>query len=190
MRYGDPRLPARLWEKIVCQDDHWIWLGAIAGGPQIRWQIGGSSKTVSVRRILFEALHGPQSARSIGGCDRMCVNPAHAVAGTPQDVTAKWRELHPWIVCPHGHVLAEVGFYVTRYTNRQGLALVRRHCRACHSLHVLAKTRLQRAARARSLPPAKRRAYLKRSREMERRWREGERRCQDGAPAITARFEL
>lgn len=75
--YGDPRLPARFWEKVDPSSGCWMWTGAIGKGYPSFYAHDSASRAANL--IAYSALIGdvrPGWLRST--CrEKLCVNPAH-----------------------------------------------------------------------------------------------------------------
>jgi hypothetical protein len=182
LTFGDARIPERVWSKItVDSDGHWIWNGVIAGSPQIRWKVEGTFKTVSVRRVLFEFANGPTTAPAIGGCRCECVNPAHAIAGSSAEITAKWKQSQDSSRCKRGHVLAEVGTYVRIVKGKRVAS-----CRRCWLERQKERNDARYLKRLRRMSPERRASFIRRSAAIRRAWRTGARRCRDGSLSVVA----
>lgn len=152
----DERFPPRLWSKVVVSDGHWLWTGTIAGCPQIRWKVDGVFKTVSVRRLLFEAATGT-TAPAIGGCRVDCVNPAHAIGATHEELARRWNAAQDRTRCKHGHLLAEVGVYLRIVEGRTV-----RSCRRCWLDRSKAQAEAKFVRNMRRASPARRRELTRR----------------------------
>jgi len=160
VKFGDPRLPERLWSKIDVVDGCWIWRGAFANTAQI-WRDG---KTVNVRRWIWETEHGRPAGDAVGTgarCDRRCVHHDHAVAGSRGDLAdAYWFSRRDRETCRHGHVLAVVGVYTMKSkTARTG---VNRACRACQRIAVAKVKEKRRRARIARMSPERLARYNQR----------------------------
>jgi hypothetical protein len=159
MIFGDDRLPIRIWEKIaVDQDGCWIWRGTFAGHPQTRWKVDGAFKTVSVRRVIYEAAHGPCDLPVIGGCKLACVNPLHVKPFARGELEKKRAAERRPTVCRHGHVLAEVGVYLGKVKGGRVVS----HCRVCAHAGSRVWAEKRRLRRVRRMSPARREEYERR----------------------------
>src|SRR5262249_34029705 len=52
--FGDARIPARVWDKLVVDpvSQCWNWIGCFASQPQVRWKVDGKWKAMNVRRVF------------------------------------------------------------------------------------------------------------------------------------------
>jgi hypothetical protein len=168
MNYGDPRLPDRYWDKVVPVPESgcWLWIGALPSGPQIRWKVDGAHKTLSAKRVAFEAVHGPQSAPAIGGCIDACVCPDHMIAGTTSEITIRVAARRPrGPMCRYGHEREVVGYYIT-YENGRAV----HHCRACHAKCVAIVVDRKRRRRLAHMKPERRQEWLAVSARLRAGW--------------------
>lgn len=171
MKFGDERLPPRIWRKIDQVDGHWIWRGAFSGQPQTRWKVGDKHKTVNVRRLIFD-LDRPSGSEAIGArCrNRACVTPGCLFAATSAEISRWNAEIARSArdargTCRLGHDLAAVGIH-TWTSNGHTF----RHCKACQSISAKKyqdKRRRRKLARMRG---ARRKAFQARSARMTQWW--------------------
>lgn len=85
LEFGDPRLPARFWEKVtVASNGCWLWTGAHATEGYGYFRVGshrdGSRRNLRAHRVTYELLHSeiPEGLEPDHLCRRpACVNPAH-----------------------------------------------------------------------------------------------------------------
>jgi len=130
-RIDDPRLPARVWERIEVdlETGCWLWIGSLKGGGygQTSWR----GKNISAHRLVYQELVGPIPA----GLDldhlcrvRRCCNPVHLEPKTRRAnllagetiPAAHAAKTH----CPAGHPYDGANTYLR---NDNGARL----CRAC-----------------------------------------------------------
>lgn len=132
---GDVRLPLRFWEKILVNDDCWIWTGATSGGSGYgRIGVGSRSdstrRTVGCHRFAYEALVGPIPDGLLLDhlCrNRLCANPGHLEPVSSRENTLRGKTLAAAQVtrthCPHGHPYSGPNLYQR--------PCGRRACRTC-----------------------------------------------------------
>jgi hypothetical protein len=130
VEFGDPRLPARFWSKVIVSPSGcWLWAAAKDHRGYGRYSLNG--RDPAAHRVAHEALIGPipDGLYVLHGCDTpSCVNPNHLRAGTQGDNLRECvdRGRHPWankMHCLAGHPYDEANTYV----DSRG----RRHCRTC-----------------------------------------------------------
>lgn len=128
--FGDPRVPARIWNKIQVHEDTgcWVWTASLKPGGY--GQVHYKRRTRVVHRLLVELLAGPVP----DGLDldhlcrvRACANPAHLEAvdrGTNlrRGVDLIWMRRAAITHCPQGHPYAGENL---------GYDSVGRRCRTC-----------------------------------------------------------
>lgn len=92
----DDILKRRIMAKIRIEGDCWLWTGCTVSKTRPDPVIKFNSKTIRVRRVLYEESHGPlgkRYLRSTCGHPR-CVNPAHTevvVAKTNAEVCREYQ---------------------------------------------------------------------------------------------------
>ena len=82
--FGDSRLPARIWRKVVRDSgsDCWVWLGArITSGYG---SVGWAGRSMLIHRVAYTELVGPipegltiDHVAASGCIHKTCLNPAH-----------------------------------------------------------------------------------------------------------------
>ena len=189
MIFGDPRIPDRIWSKIlVAPNGCWIWMGAFSHAPQVRWKVDGHHKTVNVRRVLFELDRGPAGEAIGAECTLRCVRPEHVYAGSHREVcvrSSRARHGDPAqrTTCRRGHLLADVGVYRRTIGGRKV-----RSCRECWALKEKTKRDKRYMRRLARMSPERRATYIRRAAAQRAAWRDGRRRRPDGTLAVTARL--
>ena len=94
------RTPAQvIGRRVERAGGHLLWPGRVCTSPVHIWTIGGVRRTGSVRRVLYEAVHGPLPAgvRVYRSCDEgACVDPAHTAMRRPgRPASPRWmRDLN------------------------------------------------------------------------------------------------
>lgn len=130
IKFGDPRLPARFWEKVrVTQSGCWEWQNATNGRGYGRY--GHEEKVRPAHVVAYTVLIGPVPAGLfvLHSCDNPpCVNPGHLRADTHaanmRDREERDRNGHSNKTrCPQNHPYDEENTYV----DPKG----QRHCRTC-----------------------------------------------------------
>jgi hypothetical protein len=131
VKYGDPRLPERFWEKVEVEGDCWRWCGTLKRSGYGQFWLNG--KMHSAHRVTYRTLVGEIPDGLC--CDHLCrnpacVNPAHLEAVTPRENTVRGltgkvnnrnaEKTH----CPLGHEYTKENTYLR--PDR------RRKCRHCH----------------------------------------------------------
>ena len=152
MNFGDSRIPLRVWEKIIPNEQGcWLWLGSkTAGyGMTVRYsRLDTRNRNVGVHRWLLEVDTGRIGEQALHGkCrHRHCVNPKHLRWGSSSDNqldsvddgTHVWaRKTH----CPHGHPYNQENTYHTKSK--------RRLCLTCKRQQDIVRSRKYRARKRR-----------------------------------------
>jgi hypothetical protein len=134
LTYGDPRIPPRIWRKIIINaGDCWLWQGASGGSaPPHRYGVAQlDGKLRLVHRWIYDTFVAPVDRDTGRGrskdhvhhvCETpMCVNPAHLELMTVQEHIGQWHrdKTH----CPQGHEYSGANLYI----KPEGW----RVCRAC-----------------------------------------------------------
>jgi len=134
VRFGDPRLPQRFWDKIrVSKSGCWLWTACVhhEGYAQYNPTHGWP---VLAHRYVYLSLVGKINAQTIDHLcrTRHCVNPNHM-----EPVSIRENNLRGVSVmarnarkraCQNGHPFNEAN---TRFFVRGRSGLVNRACRAC-----------------------------------------------------------
>lgn len=149
MTFGDTRLPARFWDKVIPEPNSgcWLWIGGTTTA-------GYGMTTVSTNRIGFahrfayESLVGPISdgLQVDHLCrTRCCVNPAHMEPVTHRENTLRGVGFAAVnaakVSCPKGHPYDEQNTY--QVTTKKGPS---RRCRQCNRDRAKANYEARRAA--------------------------------------------
>jgi hypothetical protein len=99
VRFGDPRLPARVWRKLVIEDGCWVWTGSLQSGyAVVSWRAGkprGCGSRLG-HRLAFELLVGPIAHGLV--VDHLCRNPACMNPAHLEPVTQK-ENVRRGLVC-------------------------------------------------------------------------------------------
>lgn len=125
-KFGDPRVPERIWRRLVIADDGcWLWTGSTVKGYGYLWL---DRRHRYAHRALYHVLVRPvrddEDVHHEECRNTRCANPAHMF---PQD-----RRIHRGhgardrTHCPKGHPLSGPNVY--RRGDRPG-----RECRACRA---------------------------------------------------------
>lgn len=145
VRFMDPRIPVRLWNKILVDENGcWLWTAYIdeCGYGRCHFE---SKKSAGAHRVFYRQTRGPvpQGLELDHLCrTRHCVNPNHLEAITHAENVR--RSEHPKRfkrVCKHGHDLVPGNLY---FWKRRGGWV--RACRACGLDRSLAQKAKRRAA--------------------------------------------
>lgn len=130
VRFGDPRIPGRLWKFIYPQENGcWLWSGQNCRGyGMTNWN---GSERWYVHRVFYTVFVGPITEETIDHACRMrqCCNPSHL---SQMSMKENNRTSNPQTIrlmtkthCKRGHPLTEDG-------SRKGERDVgRRSCRKC-----------------------------------------------------------
>jgi len=133
-RFFDPRIPDRIWARIMPEpmSGCWLWVGASSErGYGALWDVAIASKrrAVIAHRYVYTTLVGPAEGLDIDHLCRThaCVNPAHLEA-VPHQVNCQrgnvgWNS-RAKVCCPSGHPYDETNTYVVPSTGE-------RTCRTC-----------------------------------------------------------
>lgn len=157
-RFGDERLPARFWAKVMQRPcaapglmrECWTWYGSRTSKGYGSFYLGkdrhGRQRTGVAHKMTFELAHGRVPKRRGGASKRLvidhkcrnraCVNPAHhELVVEPVNVrrgespaARHARKTH----CPRGHAYDEKNTYVLRIRHA-GRDTIKRYCRTCRS---------------------------------------------------------
>ena len=137
--FGDPRLPARFWDKVrVLDNGCWEWTGARrqkAGYGLFHWQ--GLLRIA--HRVSYEALIGliPKGLESDHLCrNRACVRPEHIEPVSHRENVRRGvrpSQMRAKRHCPHGHPYEGENLYVRPNGDRE--------CRTCHRTQERARRR-------------------------------------------------
>lgn len=143
MNFGDPRLPARFWDKCIPEPNSgcWLWFGALESGGYGCIGIGSrklkTNKIERAHRLAYMALVGdiPKGLELDHLCRvRCCCNPSHlepvtrqinVIRGLVPTVSSEYNRVKTH--CPKGHPYDGNNLYV-RPANSKTPG---RDCKAC-----------------------------------------------------------
>jgi hypothetical protein len=180
--FGDARIPARVWEKLIVDNTTqcWTWTGCIAAHPQVRWKVDGKWKVMNARRV-FTNLLGIET-EAIGSDQPTCCNPAHFHYGSSSEISKHWNEVNRKTHCVNGHEYAVEGVY---YGISRGVVV--RRCRACHYIQTRRWINKKWKRKLARWKPERRKLYWKRRATLRELWAKGIMRRPDGSiPPVSA----
>jgi len=135
VRFGDPRLPPRFWNKVhASKSGCWLWTAYIH--PEGYGQYNPTrERPVMAHRVSYLALVGPINAQTIDHLCRVrhCVNPRHLEPVSMRENNL--RGISPMarnarkLACVNGHPFNEANTYF--HVNPRGWT--ERHCRVCNN---------------------------------------------------------
>lgn len=143
--FGDARLPARFWSKVVVSAGGcWMWTASQRRGGYGRFRAGPSTRVA--HRVSYEALveHVSDGMQLDHLCRvRLCCNPSHLEPVTPRENTMRGetsaRANAGKTHCPRGHKYDEANTYRERKRHV-------RQCKACRTLLMRGYRAARRAA--------------------------------------------
>lgn len=150
-QWGDPRLPQRLWDKVIPEPNSgcWLWTGQHSIGTgygYFHW----NGRTAILHRLTFTMLVGeiPPGKHIDHLCrTRLCCNPAHMEPVTPRENILRGtggsatnaRKTH----CMNGHLLSQRNVYNDTLYRERGF----RVCKVCKRAQKRAGAARRREAR-------------------------------------------
>lgn len=148
MRFGNPRLPNRFWDKVQPEPNTgcWLWTGGTTRGDYGTFYFGdlvtprkgtGYAHRLSYRTFVGAIADGLQIDHLCRV--RCCVNPHHLEPVTQREnilrgeglAAKEARQTH----CLRGHEFSEVNTYICKAGQR--------HCRKCRALRARQRTRAE-----------------------------------------------